>query len=101
MNKKKSIPAYMKIAIDMAARISREEFKKDVKISGRTTLASDYNVSPETIRKAMRLLTDMNIVEVKYGNGIYVASYENAEQFIERYRTRESINELKEKDLIN
>lgn len=95
--KRNSTPIYMQVAIDVAARISRNELKKDSKISGRTTLASEYNVSPETIRKAMRLLSDMNIVEVKHGNGIYVSSVNRAEEFIERYRTRESINKLKEK----
>lgn len=86
----------MQVAVDVATRISRDEIKKDTKISGRSTLASEYNVSPETIRKAMRLLSDMNIVEVKQGNGIYVSSVNRAEEFIERYRVRSSVNELKE-----
>ncbi|GMQ59383.1 TrkA C-terminal domain-containing protein [Vallitalea sediminicola] len=96
MPRKNSIPVYMKVAVDVASRISREEITKDKKISGRSTLAGEYNVSPETIRKAMRLLSDMNIVEVKHGNGIYVSSVSRAEEFIERYRIRASVNELKE-----
>ncbi|QUH28674.1 TrkA C-terminal domain-containing protein [Vallitalea guaymasensis] len=96
MPKKNSTPVYMKVAVDVASRISREEIPRDKKISGRSTLAGEYNVSPETIRKAMRLLSDMNIVEVKHGNGIYVSSVSRAEEFIERYRIRASVNELKE-----
>ena len=96
MAKRNSTPIYMQVAVDVAARISREDIKKQAKISGRSTLAGEYNVSPETIRKAMRLLSDMDIVEVKHGNGIYVASVDRALEFIERYRIRSSVNELKD-----
>ena len=34
------------------------------KLSGRSTLASLYNVSPETIRRSIALLKDMDVVEV-------------------------------------
>ncbi len=103
MTKNNPVPVYMKVAIDMASRISRYEFKKEQKIRGRSTLASDYNVSPETIRKAMRLLTNMNIVEVKYGNGIYVSSIENAEKFVQQYLARQNVLDLKNqlKDLMH
>lgn len=96
MPKKNNTPIYIQVAVDVAARIVRKEIKREMKISGRSTLAGEYNVSPETIRKAMRLLADMNIVDVKHGNGIYVTSIERAEEFIERYRIRASVNELKE-----
>ncbi len=96
MPKKNNTPRYIQVAVDVAARIVRKEIKREMKISGRSTLAGEYNVSPETIRKAMRLLADMNIVDVKHGNGIYVTSIERAEEFIERYRIRASVNELKE-----
>lgn len=94
--KKNHIPVYMQIAVDMAGRINRNEFKAGQRISGRSVLASDYNVSPETIRKAMRLLTDMDVVEIKYGDGIYVSSYEKAEIFIRQYHARHNILKLKD-----
>lgn len=96
MGKKRSNPIYMQVAVDVAARITRGEIERQSKISGRSTLAGEYNVSPETIRKAMRLLSDMDIVMVKHGDGIYVSSVSRAEEFIERYRIKSSINELKE-----
>lgn len=96
MSKKKSIPVYLQVAVDVASRIAKEEMKIGQKISGRSTLASEYNVSPETIRKAMALLADVEIVEVRQGNGISVLSAIRAEEFIERYRIKASINELKE-----
>ena len=95
MKKNSSLPVYMKIAIDVAGKISKNEIKVDTKISGRSTLASEYNVSPETIRKAMTLLSDMEIVEVKHGKGIYVSSKEQAVKFIDNYKTRASIKDLR------
>lgn len=96
MAKRTSTPVYLQVAVDMAGKICREELKVGQKISGRTTIAGEYNVSPETVRKAMKILADVNIVQVKHGNGIYVSSVDMAEVFIERYRIRTSVNELKD-----
>ena len=96
MPKKNSIPVYLQIAVDVAGRIFREELVVGQKLSGRTTLASEYNVSPETIRKAMKLLADVNIVEVEHGKGVHVSSRTKAADFIERYRIKSNVNELKE-----
>lgn len=94
MSKKNNIPIYMKIAVDMAGRIYKSEFGHNQKIRGRSSLASEYSVSPETIRRAMRILEDMKIVKVIPSSGIYVSSHERAEEFIGRFRARESIYEL-------
>lgn len=96
MGKKNSTPVYLQIAVDVAGRVARDELVIGQKLSGRTTLAGEYNVSPETIRKAMKLLADVDIVEVKHGNGIYVSSIARAEEFIERYQIKSSVNQLKE-----
>ncbi len=32
-------------------------------------MASEYHVSPETIRRAMALLRDMEVVEIYHGSG--------------------------------
>lgn len=95
MGARNTTPRYVQVAVDVAGRIAREELKVGKKISGRSTFASEYSVSPETIRKSMRLLEDVNIVEVKHGNGVYVSSVARAEEFIERYKIRASVNELK------
>lgn len=96
MAKKNATPVYLQVAVDVAGRISRKELTVGQKLSGRTTLAGEYNVSSETIRKAMKLLSDVNIVEVKHGNGVHVFSIDRAEEFIEQYRIKASVNELKE-----
>ncbi|MEA1975949.1 MAG: GntR family transcriptional regulator [Bacillota bacterium] len=100
MGKKNSIPIYLQVAVDVASRIRKKELVIGQKISGRTTLASEYNVSPETIRKAMKLLSEVNIVEVKRGNGVHVLSVSRAKDFIENYQIKTNVNELKD-ELLN
>ena len=59
-----SLPQYMQIALSIAGRIAGGDVPEGAKISGRSKLSSEYNVSPETIRKAVRLLSDMRVVDV-------------------------------------
>lgn len=88
-------PIYQQIAIDIANRIYSGEFPEGSKIYGRSTLAGEYNVSPETIRRAMILLQDTNIVDVSHGSGINVKSRTEAGRFIEKFKNIDSINSLK------
>lgn len=93
-------PVYQQIAIDLANRIAQGEFVIGTKIHGRSTLAGQYNVSPETIRRAVILLEDMKIVEVIQGSGIFIKSKEEAFKFIEKFKNKDSIASLK-KDINN
>ena len=77
--------AYVSIALDIANKILNGEFREKQKISGRSTLASMYNVSPETIRRAIVLLEEMDVVNSNRGSGIDVISKTAAEKFIEIY----------------
>ena len=54
---------YTRIAISLAERIASGQLKEGDKLSGRSKLSPEYNVSPETIRRTLRrqgrpLLTD-------------------------------------------
>lgn len=93
-------PIYQQVAIDLANRIAHGEFALGDKIHGRSTLASQYNVSPETIRRAVILLEDMDIVEVAQGSGITIKSKEEAFKFIEKFKSKDSMNSIK-KDIEN
>jgi len=88
-------PIYQKIAIDIANRIANDEFSPGDRIHGRSTLASEYNVSPETIRRSMILLRDMDIVDVSQGSGITVKSKNKVFQFIEKFKVIDSISSIK------
>lgn len=95
MEEKIDVPIYRKIALDVAGRIYRGEFREGDKIRGRSTLAGEYNVSPETIRRAMILLEDMEVLSVSKGSGIYIRSKQNAYNYIERFQSKETIGTLK------
>lgn len=89
-------PVYQQIAIDLASRISNGEFKAGDKLLGRSTLASHYEVSPETIRRAVVLLQDKEIVEAHQGSGIIVNSRENAYKFTEKFKNIDTISNIKD-----
>lgn len=92
-------PIYQKIAIDIANRIATGDFSVGDKLYGRSSLAGHYNVSPETIRRAIILLNDMNIVEVVKGSGIIIKSVENCLKFIEKFKEIRSITSMKKEIL--
>lgn len=80
---KKSLSSYQSIALDIAKRIKNDEFPVGTKISGRTLLASQYSVSPETVRKAIAILKEANIVTVSQGKEVMVLSVQQAQHLIE------------------
>lgn len=95
------LPQYMRIAMDIASRIATGEIQEHTRISGRSLLSSHYNVSPETVRKAMKLLADMKVVEVQEKKGIYILSTDSARRYVdmvshrnEQERLRQQLREL-------
>jgi K+/H+ antiporter YhaU regulatory subunit KhtT len=88
------IPTYERIAIDLANRIYDGKYKVGEKIHGRSTLASDYKVSPETVRRAIKILEDVEIVHSTKGSGIVISSRENAYKYIHRFSNLESVKDL-------
>lgn len=95
MSQRIDSPRYMNIALDLAGRICSGELKEGNRILGRSTLASEYNVSPETIRRAVNLLEDMHVVEASQGSGIYITSLVNAYSFVQKFQNKETIRSLK------
>lgn len=95
MESKVNEPIYKQIALDIAGRIYNDDMKIGEKIHGRSTLASNYNVSPETVRKAVKLLEDMKVVSSSKGSGVTIISKDNAYNFINRFHSIESVTSLK------
>lgn len=86
-----STPVYSQIAIDIASRIVSGDLKEDSKIYGRSMMASEYGVSPETIRRALKLLSDMDIVDIRQNSGTIILSSEKAKEYIARFNVNEDI----------
>lgn len=82
---------YTRIAISLAERIASGQLKEGDKLSGRSKLSPEYNVSPETIRRTLRLLADMKVVEVKEQSGVYVLSADNARRYLHNFADQSDI----------
>lgn len=88
---------YEQIAIDIAQKIVRGEFREGQKLSGRSLLAGTYNVSPETIRRSIALLQNIGVVEAITGSGIMIRSSLLAKEYLEEYNERKDILNLRNK----
>ncbi len=85
---------YMNIAVDIATRIGRGEYREGQRIFGRSSLAGRYNVSPETIRRALAILEERGIVELHPGIGVTVRSKPNAESYLAEYGQRQILSDI-------
>ncbi|MGX8700783.1 TrkA C-terminal domain-containing protein [Caproiciproducens sp.] len=97
---KVTAPVYQKIAADIAAKIVDNRYRIGEKIYARSYLASQYNVSSETARRAICVLSDLEIVDVTKGSGVIIKSYDNAVKFVRQYNDIQSLNDLK-KDILS
>ena len=86
---------YKQIAIDIASKVVNGRYRPGQKIHGRSTLASQYNVSPETVRRAVFLLNQVGVLQVRQGAGITILSVENAEEFLSKSNERQSLDTIK------
>lgn len=87
---------YEKIAVDIAYSIINDEWKIGEIIKGRSTLSGKYSVSPETIRRALKLLEELLVVEVIEKKGILIKSKIAAEAFIKEHQSKDRILSLRE-----
>jgi K+/H+ antiporter YhaU regulatory subunit KhtT len=92
-----AMPRYLKIAMDLAARIASGEIPEGSRLKGRSTLATEYNVSPETIRRSVSLLSDKNVLKIMLGSGMVILSKENAIKFLKSFKDDERVADLRMK----
>lgn len=76
---------YLQIALDIAARIVADELPEGSILYGRSVMSSEYGVSPETVRRALHLLADMKVVEIKPQSGVRVLSADSARRYIQNF----------------
>lgn len=97
MNKKTNIasPVYQQIATDIASKIVDRHYKVGDKIYARSAIASQYGVSSETARRAISILTDLEVVDTAKGSGVIIKSYEKALDFVRQYNDIQTVNQLK------
>lgn len=80
--KKNTVPVFEQIAYELACKIKNDELKIHQKIRGRSIIASEFNVSGETVRKALSLLEKNGVVDIKEQSGAYVKSKAEAVKYV-------------------
>ena len=86
---------YQQLASDIASRIAEGSYREGDKIFARSSLASQYQVSSETARRAICVLAELGIVQAEKGSGVTVKSRENALLFISRRKDARTLSFLK------
>lgn len=92
---KYTMPIYQQIALDLAYKIFSGETNEGEVLYGRSILAGKYNVSPETVRRAIKILEDVGIVKSIKGKGVIVESSTKASSFIKKYQDLTNISTYK------
>lgn len=92
MERNSSLPIYHKIALDIANKIHIGDIQEGSLLRGRSSLAGTYNVSPETIRRAMKVLEDLEVVCSVKGKGILVLSSEKALSFLNKNQNMTNVS---------
>ncbi len=97
MRNSKNPPVYSQVAYDIASKIAAGKMRVGEKFSGRSLMASEYKVSQETIRRALRQLADLDIISVEEKSGATVLSRENAAAYLEKFTSETGLRDLKQK----
>lgn len=84
---------YSKVACDLASKIASGTLAEGERFSGRSLMSTQYSVSPETIRRALKMLSDMGIIEVRENIGSRVLSKQRAREYVEHFEVQRSLLE--------
>ena len=95
MNHSPNPPVYSQVAFDIASKIVSGEIKVGERFTGRSLMGSQYGVSSETIRRAMRHLSDMGIISIQNNVGSTVLSQKRAMEYVEQYQEDKDLRALK------
>ncbi len=94
-----TLSKYQQIAVDIASKIAAGYYEIGSKIYTRTAIASQYEVSSETARRAIAILAEKKIVETEKGSGVVIKSAQRAAEFLKQHYQVRSVAGLKN-DLI-
>ncbi|MFV0497603.1 MAG: TrkA C-terminal domain-containing protein [Candidatus Fimivivens sp.] len=95
MKAQKKPPIYLQVAYDIASKIATGVLGEQERFSGRSLMSSQYGVSPETIRRALRLLSDMGIITIQENVGSQVISKRRAIEYVEHDEMGRDLLKLK------
>lgn len=95
MRNKATPPVYSQVAYDIATKIATGVLEENSRFSGRSLMSTEYSVSQETIRRAMKQLADMGIIDIQQSSGAIVISREKASEYINKFKASKDVRSLK------
>lgn len=72
LDRHSSIPLYKQIANDLIDRINNREYKPNERIPTEQSLLEKYSVSRLTVRRALNILEEANLISIIQGKGMFV-----------------------------
>ncbi|MCR3922407.1 MAG: GntR family transcriptional regulator [Firmicutes bacterium] len=105
----KDLARYEQIALILARDVTKGVYNEGDKVSGRSTLAGKYNISPETARKALALLHAKEVVNVVPNSGTTIISRVAAQDFVDGFEEHSALEAMerrlsgliKERNILN
>lgn len=88
---------HVRIALNIANKIVKGEFKERDRLPSINTLANEYEVSLDKIRRSIKLLSDVGVLSTREGYGSVVLSEAKAREYLKAIELREEQLELREK----
>lgn len=95
MRKSDTPSVYSQVAFDLASKIASGVWSENTRFSGRSLMSTQYGVSQETIRRALKLLSDQGIVGVQQNSGAVVFSKEKAAAYVAKFQSAQDLRALK------
>jgi DNA-binding transcriptional regulator YhcF (GntR family) len=83
---KKDRPVYERVAYEIAIQIANGQVPEGTKIKGRSLASTQFNVSTETMRKALNVLQDHHVIAIKEQSGALVLSRVEALAYCEAFK---------------
>jgi DNA-binding transcriptional regulator YhcF (GntR family) len=87
----KDRPIYERVAYEIAIQIANGKYTEGAKIKGRSLASTQFNVSTETMRKALNVLQDHGVLVIKEQSGAEVRSKANALAYCEVFKDEVAI----------
>lgn len=86
---------YSQVAYDIAVQIAAGSLREGSRFTGRSLMSTQYKVSQETIRRALKLLADVGIVDVQHNSGASVLSRQKASAYVEKFQASRDVKSLR------
>jgi DNA-binding GntR family transcriptional regulator len=83
---KKDRPIYERVAYEIAIQIANGQYVEGSKIKGRSLASTQFNVSTETMRKALNVLQEHGVILIKEQSGAEVISKAKALSYSEVFK---------------